>query len=331
MKKEFPIKLYKSPDGAINIDVKIEGETIWLSQEQIATIFGVNRQAITKHINNILKEGELNKKGTSSILEQVQTEGKRRVIRQVQFYNLDMIISIGYRVNSKKATHFRIRATSVLKNHIIKGYSINQNRLQQTGISDLQASLEIVKRALKSGELTNDESRGLAELMVTYIPSLITLNQYDTDSLPKQGKTSKQKYIIDHNEAQEVLAKLKQTMIQKGEATDLFALSRGAGLDAIFGAIYQGFNKQQLYPTVEEKAANLLYLVIKNHPFADGNKRSGAFLFVRYLSKNGILTNKNGINKISEQTLVALALLVATSNPKEKELIIKLTMALLEE
>lgn len=195
----FPIQLYTSPDGAINLDVHVDQDTIWLSQAQVSALFGVDRSVITKHIRNIIKSWELDDKSNVQKMHIPNSD------KPVGFYNLDMIVSVGYRVNSIKATHFRIRATSVLKQHILKWYSLNQARLTQVGIAEVTQSLAVIKRVLETNELSRDESRGLVELMTTYIPSLITLNQYDTDNLPTKGKTSEQKYRLDKNEADQVL------------------------------------------------------------------------------------------------------------------------------
>jgi len=328
--KTFPIQLYKTPDGAVQMDVRLQDDTLWLNQQQMADIFGVRIPAISKHLKNIFAEEELSKEATVSILEIVQTEGDRKIKRNVEFYNLDAIIAVWYRVNSKQATHFRIWATNVIKEHIIKWYTINQERLLQTGIADVQKTLAIVKRAVEAGELSYDESQGLLQLITDYVPSLITLHHYDNQTLTSQWQTSEEKYHIDTDEAYAVLAQLKDQLMDTWEASELFAFDRNTWLASVFGTIYQWFDGKDVYPTVEEKAANLLYLIIKNHPFADGNKRSGAFLFVWYLHKNGILDDIEGKRRINEQTLVALALFVATSDPQEKDLIVKLIVQLLQ-
>jgi len=325
-KKQKQITLYTSPEGAIQVEVKIDQETIRLSLQQIADLFWRDKSVISRHIKNIFKTLELSR---DSVVAFFATTGRDDKTYQVEYFNLDVVISVGYRVNSKQATHFRIRSTNVLKQYIMKGYSLNQSRLTQTGLQDLTQSIAVIKRALETGELSYDESRGLVELMTTYIPSLITLHQYDTDMLAVRGKTNQELYRLEKTEAELILADLKEAMIKKNQASELFALPRDDGLDNIFGAIYQWFDGKDLYPSVEEKAAHLLYLIIKNHPFVDGNKRSSAFLFVWYLSRNNLLTDNKWIPKISEQTLVALALLVATSSPSEKELMVRLVITLI--
>lgn len=323
------ILIYESVDGSVSVDVTMENDTLWLSQKRMSELFWVNSDTISDHIQIIYKEGELTMGPTTGNFPVVQKEGNRMVKREIQFYNLDMIIAVGYRVNSKKATQFRIRSTNVLKQYIVHGYALNQQRLEQTGLDEIKKSLELLKRALDNIELSTDESRGLLELMTQYIPSLITLHRYDSDDLVFTNLNNEERYSIDKDEALQVLHELKRELLMKGEASELFAMDRADGLDAIFGALYQSFDGADLYQSIEEKAAHLLYLIIKNHPFVDGNKRSGAFLFVWYLNRNAILKKEDGTHKISESSLVALALLVAMSKPSEKEHIVKLVMALI--
>jgi prophage maintenance system killer protein len=327
--KDLPMPIYISDDGSVRTDIQIKDETIRLNQKQMSQIFDVNTKTINEHIQNIYISHELKENWTIRKNQIVQTEWNRQVNREVKFYNLDMIISVWYRVNSAKATQFRIRATSILKQYIYDWYAINQFRLQQVGIDDLKKSLEIVSRAIANGDLNNDEAVWLAKLMTIYIPSLITLNQFDTDNLSENIYISdEQKYKLDTQNANEILSKLKQELMLKWEASELFAMDRNDWLGSIFGNIYQSFGDQELYPSVIHKAANLFYMIIKNHPFADGNKRSAAFLFVRYLSQNNLLQDKDGTDKINRQTLVAITILVAISDPKEKEIMIKLIINL---
>ena len=327
---DFPIKIYSSDDGSVQIDVRIDERTIWLSQNQLSTLFNVQKSAISKHIDNIYKEWELLKKWTVSKMETVQKEWKRMVKRKIDYYNLDMIISVWYRVNSRQATQFRIWATTILKNHIIQWYTLNQQRLSQQWTVDLMRSIAIIKRTLENQSLTGEESEWLLRLITQYIPSLVTLNTYDTDWFARIGKTTEAKYIATLDQATAVLHQLKQQLIKDNQATDLFALPKSESwLESILWAIYQWFDGNDVYFSVEEKAANLLYLIIKNHPFVDGNKRSWAFLFVWFLSNNWVLYDEFGTLKINQQTLVALALLVATSDPREKSLMIRLIMHLI--
>jgi len=329
MDRDQHIQIYQWTDGSLQVEVQVDEETIWLSQKQMSELFWTSVPNILMHIQHIWEGRELEKEATIKNFLIVQKEGKRDVSRNIDFYNLDMIISVWYRVNSQKATQFRVRATNILKQHIIHGYTLNHERLMHTWVDEVTKSLALIRRALSVGQLSTDETRWLAELMTMYIPSLITLNKYDTDSLPVSWEMRHEYYRLETKEARSILEQLKKEMIQKGEATDLFALEREMGVESIFWALYQTYDSRDLYPTVEEKAAQLLYLVIKNHPFIDGNKRSWAFLFVRYLAKNDCLSLGTGEKKINEQTLVALALLVATSKPEEKELLIRLIIALL--
>ena len=322
-----PLQLYTSPEWGIQINAHVQDESMWLSLKQISALFGRDKSGISRHIKKIYESGELDQ---ASVVAKIATTAADGKTYEVDYYNLDMIISVGYRVDSKQATHFRKWATSTLSDHVMKGYTVNPARLEQTGTEALAQSLALVRRALESKELSTDETAWLLDLLVTYLPGITTLNKFDSSTLPEYGQTNEEQYKIQRLEAIVALANLKAKLIAKGEATDLFAHPKDDnGLDSIFWAIYQTYDGVDVYQSVEEKAAMVLYLVIKNHPFADGNKRSGAFLFVWYLSKNGILLDETGKEKISHQTMVALALLIATSDPSEKEMMVKLVVALL--
>lgn len=325
-----PIQIYSNQEWTIQVDVRIDKETIWLNQNQMAELFDVNQPAISKHIDAIYHAKELVKNWTHSKMEWVQKEWKRMVKRMKDYYNLDMIISVWYRVNSKQATQFRIRATQILKQHITQWYTTNQQRLSRTGLTDLVRSVALIQRTLDTKSLSGDEAQWLLRLITQYIPSLITLWQYDANSLPSLGKITEATYTATVQDANTVLSNLKKQLIKDNEATELFAQPKDSNwIQSIIGAVYQTYDSQDVYNSVEEKAANLLYLTIKNHPFVDGNKRSWAFLFVWFLSNNGILHDQHGILKINQQTLVALALLVATSAPGEKSLMIRLIIQLI--
>lgn len=321
--KDLPMPIYISDDGSVKTDIQIKDDSIRLNEAQMSQIFGVERSVINKHINKVYKEIWLDKESNVQKMHIPNSDKK------VSFFNLDIIIWVWYKVWSKKWNDFRIRATNILKQYIYNWYAINEYRIHQVGIDDLKKSLEIVSRAIANGNLNNDEAVWLAKLMTIYIPSLITLNQFDTDNLSENIYISdEQKYKLDTQNANEILSKLKQELIVKWEASELFAMDRNDWLGSIFGNIYQSFGDQELYPSVIHKAANLFYMIIKNHPFADGNKRSAAFLFVRYLSQNNLLQDKDGVDKINRQTLVAITILVAISDPKEKEIMIKLIINL---
>lgn len=316
------IIIYRTSQKEIELKVRLERETVWLDARQMARIFGVNRPAIVKHINNIYKTGELYKKPTCSILEQVAADGK---IRKMNLYNLDMIISVGYRVNSKRATQFRIWATKVLKNYLIKGYAVNQKRLKEINLREFEQAVALIKKAVETKQLTSGETSGLLKVITDYANSWILLQKYDKKQLGIT-KTHKVRYILTFNDAQRAIIELKNDLVSKKEASDLFGQEKKEILEGILGNLNQSFGGKVLYPSIEEKAAHLLYFIIKDHPFIDGNKRVGSFLFIVFLARNRHLFKKNGERKINDNTLVALALLIAESSPKQKEIMIKLIM-----
>jgi len=322
-------EVIKFNDGEIEIVTKLEDETIWITQKQMGKLFGRDKSVISRHINNIFKSGELDKDSTVANFATVQKEGEREVIREIEYYNLDVIISVGYRVNSKRATKFRQWATKVLNNYILKGYALNQKRLQKN-FNEFKQEIEFLTKVIKSSNLKAIEAKGFLDIITKYTKSWILLNQFDENklSLPK-GKEAK--FVLDYKEAKEEIEKLKQDLISKNEATNLFGMERENSFKGIIRNIYQTFEGIDLLPTIEEKAANLFYYIVKDHPFVDGNKRIGAFLFVLFLSKNNYLYNTEGELKINSSALVSLALLIAHSNPNEKDLIIKLITNLIGE
>ena len=323
--KKGEIVIYKSPTGP-EIQVKLEKNTVWLDAHLIAQLFNVNRPAIVKHINNIYKTGELDKKSTCSVLEQVAADGK---IRKMNLYNLDMIISVGYRVNSKQATQFRIWATKTLKEHLVKGYTINEKRLLQAKnqIQELQGAISFLQEKSKH-ELLAGQEQEIFDLLANYSKTLTLLEQYDKEKLPLI-KNTKGKFILKYEEAINVISKIKEDLVAKKEASDFFGRENSDKLKGILGNIYQTFDKKELYPSLEEKGAHLLYFIIKDHPFVDGNKRIASFLFIYYLDKNNFLYRKTGEKKINDNTLTALAILIAISDPSEKDKLIKIITNLL--
>ena len=330
---ENSIEIYQTKDGSPQIEIKFDNETLWMNQKQIAEVFGTKIPAINKHINNILNEGELKPEATISILEIVQKEGKREVTRKVDFYNLDMIISVGYRVNSSKATQFRIWATERLKNYLVKGFAVNEKRVKeyQENLVELQKTIKLIQNSVDLKSLSIHESKGFLSIITNYTHSFILLNQFDSDSLNLQKLDKNITYEIAYEEALEAILELKKQLIKKKEATALFGNQKDRSFAGILGNITQSFGGKYLYKSIEEQASHLLYFVIKNHPFSDGNKRIGAFLFIWFLNKNKHSLKKSGELKINDNGLVALALLVAQSNPKEKELMIKLIINLINE
>jgi len=319
------IIIYQTSKKEVDIKVRLEKETVWLDARQMAQIFDVNRPAIVKHINNIYKSKELNENSTCSILEQVAAEGKKR---KINFYNLDMIISVGYRVNSKRATQFRVWATSVLKEYLIKGYAFNQKRIKQLQNGQLkkfEQAVGLIKKTIETKQLTARETDGLLKVITDYASSWLLLQKYDEEKLEIK-KTSKTKYQLDYKDAKTAIGELKSSLIEKKEATGIFGEERNNSFQGIAGNIYQTFGGKELYPSIEEKAAHLLYFIIKDHPFIDGNKRVGSFLFIVFLARNKFLFKKNGERKINDNALVALALLIAESKPSQKDVLIKLVI-----
>lgn len=319
------IAIYEGSQG--NIQVLLEQETIWLSQRQLAELLETSIDNISLHLKNIYKEDELTAKATTEDYSVVQQEGQRQVRRQVKHYNLDAIISVAYRVNSRKGTQFRQWATQTLKEHLTRGYTINQQRFEQNAL-ELEAALRLVRKAAATSELQGDTGRGLIEIISRYTQTFLWLQRYD-EGLLNEPHGQPGGTLPTEQQASQSLAELKQQLMERGEATDLFARSRGDGLGALLGNLDQSAFGEPAYPTLESKAAHLLYFVVKNHPFTDGNKRSGAFLFVDFLHRNGRLFNGQGELVINDIGLSALTLLVAESDPKHKETLIRLIMNML--
>ena len=322
------IVIYNSGNGQTAINVRLENETVWLSQKQIAEVFGTQRPAITKHLRNIFASKELDEKAVSSILEHTAKDGK---IYKTQFYSLDAIISIGYRVNSQRATRFRIWATNVLRDHLVKGYTINKKALAHTtaDITELQKTIALIT-SIRDKKLSSDEAQGLLTIIKQYADTWTTLEAYDSGKLEKRTSTKKS-VSLTLQEVRTKLDGLKKELTRKGEASDLFAAEQDHGLEQLLGAVDQTFGGRELYPSIEEKAAHLLYFTIKDHPFIDGNKRSGAFLFIEFLRRNNALYKNNNTIKITDSALTALALLIAEGKPREKEQMIALITHLLKD
>ena len=312
------IELYKSSDGNSEIKVNFENETVWLSLNQIAELFNRDKSVISRHLRNIFKENELDYNSTVAKNATVQKEGSRNIKREIEFYNLDVIISIGYRVNSIQGTQFRIWATNKLKEYLIQGYAINQKRLDE-----LNQLIQIISNTDKDANQIS-ETKGLLNILTNYTKSFILLNQFDSNNLNTDNLNENVTYKINYNEAIIVISELKVRLIKQKEATELFGNQKDSSFEGILKSINQTFDGNNLYPTIEEQASNLLYFIIKNHPFSDGNKRIGAFVFIWFLERNKHLLKKNGENKINDNALTALALLVAQSNPMDKDLMIKL-------
>lgn len=311
-------------DGDRQVDVRLEGETVWLSQRQMADVFDSSTDNIGLHLKNIYAEGELEERGTTEQSSVVQTEGTRQVTRRVKVYNLDAIISVAYRVNSKRGVHFRQWATRVLKEHLTRGFTLNRERFEANA-RELEAALELVRRTARASALDVDSGRGLIEIVSRYTQTFLWLQRYDEGMLTEPAG-SPGTNLPPPQEVRAALRSLKSYLVERGEASDLFAHERGDGLDALLGNLEQSVFGEPAYPTLESKAAHLLYFVVKNHPFTDGNKRSGAYLFVDFLHRNGRLLDANGTAVINDTGLAALTLLVAESAPPQKDTLIRLIM-----
>ncbi|HVF80667.1 MAG TPA: virulence protein RhuM/Fic/DOC family protein [Flavisolibacter sp.] len=330
MQSKNEVILYKTVDGKTEIEVLLNDDTVWLNQLQLTDLFAQTKQNISLHINNIFKEGELKKKAVVKESLTTASDGKKY---KTNLYNLDVIISVGYRVKSKRGTQFRIWAIQILKDHLVKGYTINKKRLQeqQDKFNELHQTVELLKATLGTKNLSGNEAQGLLEIISTYTRSFVLLNQFDSNSLQNEISDRALSHEIKYEEAVTAIQQLKQKLIAKGQASELFGKQRERAFDGILNSVVQTFGGEYLYPSIEEQAAHLLYFVIKSHPFADGNKRIGAFLFVWFLHLNQHLLKKGGEAKINDNALVALALLIAQSDPATKELMIKLVINLINE
>lgn len=317
------IEIYQSGDGQVQLNIRLEQDTLWLTQAQIAELFQVRPQNVTMHLKNVFADGELQEDATCKNFLQVQEEGGREVKRRRKFYNLDAIISVGYRVNSARATQFRIWATHTLKQHLVEGYTLNRRRLQERGI-EFEQAVSLLSRTLSNQQLINPEGEAVLSVISDYARSWSLLQRYDEQSLNALPNRQASMRALALDDALDAIAELKKALIAKGEATVLFGQLRGDGLASALATIEQGFGDELFYPNVASRAAHLLYFVIKNHPLADGNKRSGSFLFLWYLRINQHLLAKSVEQLINDNTLVALALLVAESQPDQKELMIRL-------
>ncbi|WP_444297574.1 RhuM family protein [Leyella stercorea] len=319
------IEIYRSQDGSVQLNVKLENETVWLTQSQMAELFGVDRTSIVRHIRNIYKSEELEESSTCAKNAQVRIEGQRHIVREIPYYNLDMIISVGYRVNSKNATSFRRWATSVLKQYLIKGYAINQ-QIKLDRYNELKDVVRLMSRAVGlQDKVTTDEYSGLFNVISDYVYALDTLDQYDYQSLSISKTTKDEPFRATYDNAMEAINALKE----KFGGSKWFANEKDDSFKSSIGQIYQTFGGEELYPSVEEKAAMLLYLVVKNHSFSDGNKRIAAMLFLWFLNNNRVLYAEDGHKRIADNTLVALTLMIAESRTEEKDVMVKVVVNLI--
>ena len=317
------IEIYQSDDGQVHLELRLEQESLWLTQAQISELFGTSTDNVSLHLKNIYSDQELVEMATTEDFLVVRKEGKRQVQRNLKHYSLDAIISVGYRVNSSRATQFRIWATHTLKQHLVQGYTVNQRRLQERGI-EFEQAVRLLSHTLTNQQLVNPEGEAVLAVISDYARSWSLLQGYDEQSLGELPNRQTRMRALALDDALTAIAELKKTLIAKGEATELFGQLRGNGLASALATIEQGFGDELFYPNVASRAAHLLYFVIKNHPLSDGNKRSGSFLFLWYLRINQHLLARPVEQLINDNTLVALALLVAESQPDQKELMIRL-------
>ena len=324
------IVIYTSEDGTVSLDTKLDNDTIWLTQKQMAELFGVKTPAISKHLKNIFSEGELKEEVVISILETTTKHGAIKGKTQkttTQFYNLDAIISVGYRVNSSRATQFRIWATNTLRNYITKGYVVNENLLktQQNKIQALQSTVSLLTRSIQNQVSTVNEAQDVANILDNFAQGLDLLDDFDHKTLDTKGVTQKDAVIISKEEYLAVINKMKSEF-----SSDVFANPKDESFDSSINQVYQTFGGNDCYPTLEEKAAMLLYLITKNHSFSDGNKRIAASCFLYFLSKNNMLY-KNNTPIIDNGTLFALTLLIAESKPEEMEIMKQIVVSVLNQ
>lgn len=318
--------LFQAADGQVSLDVRLEADTVWLSQALMAELFGRERSVITRHVGNVFREGELPEKSNVHFLHIAGAD------KPVGFYSLDVIISVGYRVKSSRGTQFRIWATQVLRQHLIQGYSLHQRRLQERGLGDIQQALALMARTLSSRGLVSDEGQAVLEVVQRYSRAWRWLLAYDEDRLaPATAEPNGVPEELGFAEAQRAIHSLRADLAGRGEATSLFGQDNRQALAGILGAIEQTFDGQPLYPTAQLRAAHLLYFVIKDHPFTDGNKRIGTLLFLEFLRRNQLLLLTDGQPRIADNGMAALALLIAESAPQQKDLMTRLVMALLED
>lgn len=326
------VLVYVAPDGEIHVDVRLARETVWLTQEQMADLFGRERSVVTKHIRNAFREGELDPGATCAKFAQVRSEGERTVSRDVDHYNLDVIISVGYRVKSLRGTQFRIWATRTLREHLLRGYTLHEQRLRDRGLNEIEQAVDLLTRTLAANALVTDEGQAVLDVVQQYTRSWRILLEYDEDRLAERpAHPAAPTTPLTLEDARAVIRSLRKDISSRGTTCTFFGQERGDGLVGILGAIEQTFGGDPLYPSAQTRAAHLLYFVIKDHPFSDGNKRIGTLLFLEYMRRNGILTHQNGSLRLSDNAMVALALLIAESKPEQKDLMIRLVLNLIED
>lgn len=315
------VVLYEGPEGS-NLEVHLDHDTVWLSLTQMAELFNRDKSVISRHLHNVFREGELLRDSVVAKFATTAADGKTY---QVEYFNLDVIISVGYRVKSQQGTRFRQWATRVLRDHIVKGYTLNEQRLREKAekLTEMRQTVELLARTLANQELVSETGKDVLRVITDYAYALTLLDRYDHGTLAIEETTRQALHVIDYNEAMGIITAMK------GEFDGLFGIEKDQGFKSALGAIYQTFGGDELYPSVEEKGANLLYFVVKNHAFSDGNKRIAAALFIYFLGMNGILYRPDGSKRLADNALVALTLLIAESRPEEKDTIVKVIVSLI--
>ena len=317
------VAVYEDIDGEVRVDVRLEQETVWLTQRQMAEVFDSTTENVWTHLRNIFASGEVETEATTKDFLIVRTEGKRKVRRRLKHYNLDAIISVGYRVNTKRGVRFRQWATQTLQGYLVRGFTLNEHRLAERGIQEAKETFDLMARTLRNQALVNDTGQAVLDLITGYTDTWRLLLEYDEDRLPAASEKGPASGVLDHELAIGAITEFRRDLITRNQASSLFGNPRGDALAAILGSIEQTMFGEPLYRSREEKAAHLLYFVIKDHPFTDGNKRIGSLLFLLYLKQEEIE------HELNPQALTALTLLVAESAPASKDLMIRLIVNLL--
>ena len=316
------VVFYQAEDGKTLLDVQLEQDTVWLSLKQMVDLFGRDKSVVSRHVSNIFREGELERDSVVAKFATTAADGKRY---QVEHFNLDVIISVGYRVKSQRGTQFRRWATQVLRDHLVKGYTLNEQRLREESakLREMQKAFKLLSRTLEHQQLVNDLGKDVLQVITDYAYALATLDRYDHGSLAIEDTSGPAIFALGYDQAISVVQSMK------GEFDGLFGLEKDQGFKSALGAIYQTFDGKDVYPSIEEKAANLLYFIVKNHAFSDGNKRIAAAIFIYFLAGNGVLYRPDGSKRLADNALVALTLLIAESRPEEKDTIVKVIVNLI--
>ena len=319
------VVVYETPDGEVRVDVRLEQETVWLSQRDMAEVFDTSPENVLMHLRNVFSSKELEAEATTKDFLVVRTEGRRQVKRRIRHYNLDAIISVGYRVNSKRGVRFRQWATRTLRDHLVRGFTLNEHRLAERGLREARETLDLLARTLQNQALVDDTGQAVLELITGYADTWRLLLEFDEDRLTTPPGVKPSTGVLDHDSAVWAIGGFKHELMARNEASSLFGNPRGEALQGILGSIEQTMFGESLYRSREEKAAHLLYFVVKDHPFTDGNKRIGSLLFLLYLNQEGVSHHLN------PQALTALTLLIADSAPGGKDLMVRLIINLLAE